>query len=154
MFCPFCNTEETKVIDSRLVEESNQIRRRRECLACNARFTTYETAELALPNIVKRDGRRSTFDESKIRRGLNKALEKRPVGLEKIEEIIANIKANLLARGEREISSQTIGELIMEELRAVDQVAYVRFASVYRDFEDIAAFKNEIDQLLKKRKKP
>jgi transcriptional repressor NrdR len=148
MFCPFCNVNETKVIDSRLVEESNQVRRRRECLQCKERFTTYENAALALPSIIKRDGRRSEFNEDKVRRGLTKALEKRPVSTEKIEEIIAHIKGHLRASGEREVDADQIGLLIMDELSALDQVAYVRFASVYRDFQDVDAFKKEIDKLL------
>ena len=139
MFCPFCNTTDTKVIDSRLVEESNQVRRRRECVGCSERFTTYENAELALPAIVKRSGARSEFQEEKLRYGLLKALEKRPVNAEKIEEIIAHIKGYLRASGEREVPSVKLGEWIMQELRTVDHVAYVRFASVYRDFQDVAA---------------
>ncbi len=152
MFCPFCNTTDTKVFDSRFVEESNQVRRRRECGYCGERFTTYENAELALPVIVKRDGARSVFKEEKIRHGLAKALEKRPVNAEKIETIIAHIKRQLRASGEREISSIKLGEWIMEELHAVDHVAYVRFASVYRDFQDVAAFREEIDKLLGRKK--
>lgn len=148
MFCPFCHDAETKVIDSRLVEESNQVRRRRECLSCSERFTTYEVAELAMPAVVKSDGCRSDFDEDKIRRGLAKALEKRPVSKEKIEEMLANISAQVRACGEREVQARYIGQLVMEALQAVDQVAYVRFASVYRDFQDVDAFKQEIDKLL------
>lgn len=151
MLCPFCNTNETKVIDSRLVDESNQIRRRRECLGCGERFTTYESAELDLPLIVKRDGRRSEFKEEKIRQGIRLALEKRPVESEKIEEIIAKIKHNLRACGEREVPARQIGEWIMLNLRKLDQVAYVRFASVYRDFQDVDEFKHEIDKLLKRK---
>lgn len=151
MFCPFCNATDTKVIDSRLVEESNQVRRRRECVNCSERFTTYENAELALPAVVKRDGARSEFKEEKIRYGLLKALEKRPVSTEKIEVIIANIKGYLRASGEREIPSAQIGEWIMRELHEVDHIAYVRFASVYRDFQDVAAFREEIDKLLTKK---
>jgi transcriptional repressor NrdR len=151
MNCPFCNTGETKVIDSRLVEESNQVRRRRECLACSERFTTYENAELTLPHIIKRDGRRSEFNEEKIRRGLIKALEKRPINAEKIEEIIAHVKGKLRGSGEREIPSVRLGEWMMDELRALDQVAYVRFASVYRDFQDVNSFKKAIDELLTKK---
>ena len=151
MFCPFCNDTDTKVIDSRLVEESNQVRRRRQCTRCNERFTTYENAELALPVIVKRDGARSEFREEKIRNGLSKALEKRPVNVEKIESIIANIKRKLRGNGEREVSSVQLGEWIMGELYTIDHVAYVRFASVYRDFQDVAAFREEIDKLLDKK---
>lgn len=151
MFCPFCNANETKVIDSRLVEESNQVRRRRECLKCSERFTTYETAELALPLIVKRDESRTEFKEEKIRYGLRLALEKRPVESEKVEQIIARIKGNLRASGEREVAARCIGEWIMFELRELDKVAYVRFASVYRDFQDVDEFKEEIDKLLNKK---
>ena len=152
MFCPFCSDkQETKVIDSRLVEESNQIRRRRECLGCGERFTTYEVAELDLPVIVKRDERRTEFDEDKLRYGLKKALEKRPVSSEKIEEMIAHIKAKLHGYGEREVPSKQLGEWVMIELQAVDQVAFVRYASVYRDFQDVNAFRQEIDKLLKRK---
>lgn len=151
MFCPFCTTADTKVIDSRLVEESNQVRRRRECLSCTERFTTYETAELNMPVIVKRDGRRMGFDEDKLRRGLVKALEKRPVSAEKIEEVISRVKHQLRSSGEREVISDQIGEWVSEELRHIDQVAYVRFASVYRDFQDVVAFREEIDKLLAKK---
>lgn len=152
MFCPICsNKQETKVIDSRLVEESNQIRRRRECLSCGERFTTYEVAELALPVIIKRDERRTEFDEDKLRYGLKKALEKRPVSAEKIEEMIAHIKAKLHGYGEREVPSKQLGEWVMDELQAVDQVAFVRYASVYRDFQDVNAFRQEIDKLLKRK---
>jgi len=151
MFCPFCNATDTKVIDSRLVEESNQVRRRRECVNCSERFTTYENVELTLPRIIKRDGVRSEFSEEKVRYGLMKAIEKRSVSTKKIEEIIAKIKRQLRASGEREVSSTKIGEWIMEELHQVDHVAYVRFASVYRDFQDVAAFREEIDKLLTKK---
>jgi transcriptional repressor NrdR len=151
MICPFCHTNDTKVVDSRVVEESNQVRRRRECLQCTERFTTYETAELALPMIIKRDSRRGEFKEEKIRHGLRLALEKRPVESEKVEEIIARIKGNLRASGEREVPARRIGEWIMDELRELDKVAYVRFASVYRDFQDVDQFKQEIDKLLSKK---
>jgi transcriptional repressor NrdR len=148
MQCPFCHENDTKVIDSRLVEESNQVRRRRQCLHCSERFTTYEAAELALPMIVKRDGRRSEFQEDKVRHGLRLALEKRPVESEKIEAIIAHVKGSLRACGEREVPALTVGNLIMDELRELDKVAYVRFASVYRDFQDVDEFRLEIDRLL------
>lgn len=147
MRCPFCQTPETRVIDSRLVEENNQVRRRRECIACNERFTTYESPELAMPLIIKRDQRRSPFDEQKLRTGLIKALEKRPVGADQIEALITRIKNQLRATGEREVSSETLGELVMGELRQLDQVAYVRFASVYRSFEDVKAFREAINKL-------
>jgi transcriptional repressor NrdR len=145
--CPFCNTVDSKVIDSRLVSETNQIRRRRECLACKERFTTYETVELLLPRIIKTDGRRSPFEEYKLRVGILKALEKRPVSAEVVEAAISRIIHKLRSSGERELSSKYIGELVMRELRAIDQVAYVRFASVYRSFQDVNAFKEEINRL-------
>jgi transcriptional repressor NrdR len=147
MQCPFCTAQETKVIDSRLVGGGNEIRRRRECLQCAERFTTYEVAELIMPKIVKRDGRRSPFDETKLRSGMMKALEKRPVSIEQIEAAINRIKHHLRAQGERELSSKLVGEALMNEIRSLDQVAYVRFASVYRSFEDVNAFREEIAKL-------
>lgn len=153
MFCPFCNTENTKVIDSRLNDECSQVRRRRECLKCQERFTTYETPELNLPRIIKRDGRRSAFDLEKLRAGLLKALEKRSINIEKIEMAINRIIHNLRATGEREVNSQFLGELVMDELRAMDEVAYVRFASVYRSFQDVDAFREEIQRLQDQQRK-
>lgn len=147
MQCPFCQTLDTKVIDSRWVAESNQIRRRRECIQCVERFTTYETAELILPRIIKRDGSRSTFDVEKLRRGMLRALDKRPVSADQIEAAINRITLKLQTNGEREIASGIVGELVMQELRGLDQVAYVRFASVYRRFEDVEAFGEEIARL-------
>jgi transcriptional repressor NrdR len=147
MHCPFCAASDSKVIDSRLVNENNQVRRRRECAVCKERFTTYEIAELVLPRIIKNDGRRSPFDESKLRVGMLKALEKRPVGVEAVDAAVNRIVHKLRSGGEKEVSSNYIGELVMRELRAMDQVAYVRFASVYRSFQDINAFKEEIDRL-------
>jgi transcriptional repressor NrdR len=147
MNCPFCLAVETKVIDSRLVSEGNQVRRRRECLTCNERFTTYESAELVLPRIMKRDGRHQPFDEQKLRAGMLRALEKRPVSAEQIEQAIHRLLHRLRASGEREISSQLLGEWVMAELRLLDQVAYVRFASVYCSFEDVNAFGEEIKRL-------
>ncbi len=147
MHCPFCNTLDSKVIDSRLVTENNQVRRRRECIDCKERFTTYEIAELVLPRIVKNDGRRSPFDENKLRVGMLKALEKRPVGVETVDAAINRIVHKLRSSGEKEVNSKHIGELVMRELLMMDQVAYVRFASVYRSFQDINAFIKEIDQL-------
>ena len=147
MFCPFCNANDTKVIDSRLVGEGKQIRRRRECIICNERFTTYETAELLLPYVIKRDGSRHPFDEEKLRIGMQKALEKRPVSVEQLEAAIQKIMHTLRASGEREINALTIGELVMTELKKIDQVAYVRFASVYRSFQDVNAFREEIKKL-------
>ena len=147
MFCPFCNEQETKVIDSRLVAEGHQIRRRRECLKCTERFTTFEIAELVLPRVIKRDGSREPFNEEKLRAGLQRSLEKRPVSTEKIEKTINDIKSALRATGEREVESEYVGNLIMNGLKELDQVAYVRFASVYRKFEDIREFGEEIARL-------
>ena len=150
MRCPFCQESDTKVTDSRLVGEGLQIRRRRECLACSERFTTYETIELSLPRVVKHDGTRQPFDEHKLRKGLVRALEKRPVDTDKVEGVISRITQRLRALGEREVPTQTIGEWMMDELQGLDDVAYVRFASVYRRFEDVSAFQEEIDRLHKK----
>lgn len=147
MRCPFCNTMETKVIDSRLVGEGDEIRRRRECPSCFERFTTYENAALILPRVIKRDGQRCQFDLEKLRNGMLRALEKRPVPMEDVEESIQRVLRNLRAGGEREVSSQTIGSWVMDELRKLDQVAYVRFASVYRCFQDVNAFREEIQRL-------
>ena len=147
MHCPFCRADETKVIDSRLVAEGSQVRRRRECLSCNERFTTYESAELLMPKVVKSDGTREPFDEDKLRSGIQKALEKRPVSVEQIESAISGICHTLRASGERELPSRTLGEAVMEALSNLDQVAYVRFASVYRDFQDISQFSDEIARL-------
>ena len=147
MFCPFCSTQETKVIDSRLVAAGHQIRRRRECNQCHERFTTFEVAELVLPRVIKRDGSREPFDEEKLRAGMQRALEKRPVSTESIEQSITRIKSALRATGERELESQLIGNLIMSELKELDKVAYIRFASVYRSFEDIKEFGEEIAKL-------
>jgi len=147
MYCPFCNFEETKVIDSRLVKEGNEVRRRRQCLQCHERYTTYEKAELALPKIIKRNGQRSPFDENKLRLGFSKALEKRTVDSESVENAINHLIQKLRAFGEREIQSRQLGEWVMTELRRLDDVAYVRFASVYRSFQDVNAFQEEINRL-------
>lgn len=147
MRCPFCGAEDTKVIDSRLASEGHSVRRRRECLSCSERFTTFENAELMLPPIVKSDGRREAFDEAKLRGGMLRALEKRPVSIERFEESITHLLHRLRASGEREISSGTLGEWVMEELHSLDEVAYVRFASVYRSFQDVNAFREEIERL-------
>ena len=147
MHCPFCTHIDTRVIDSRLLGEGDQIRRRRECQSCKARFTTYETAELSLPRIIKSDGRRETFSDDKLRGGILKALEKRPVPMERVEHAINQVKRLIRESGEREIDTVRIGELVMDALRALDQVAYVRFASVYRSFEDVRAFLEEIERL-------
>jgi transcriptional repressor NrdR len=143
----YCGADDTKVIDSRLVGEGDQVRRRRQCLDCSERFTTYENAELSLPRVVKRDGSRVNFDEQKLRAGLLRALEKRPVASEEIEAVVSRLKHRLQVMGEREVPARQIGEWIMQELRELDQVAYVRFASVYRSFQDVNAFKEEIDRL-------
>jgi transcriptional repressor NrdR len=153
MHCPFCGHSETKVIDSRLAGEGRQIRRRRECLECTERFTTFETAELLLPMVVKNDRSREPFDENKLFSGLLKALEKRPVSREASEAAVARICHKLRSLGEREIPSRTVGEMVMEELRQLDEVAYVRFASVYLSFQDIEAFRTEIDQLRRQRRR-
>jgi transcriptional repressor NrdR len=145
--CPFCSAEDTKVIDSRLVAEGESVRRRRECLTCGERFTTFETAELVMPRIVKRDGSREPFDDNKLRRGFTRALEKRPVSVETIEDAITRIMQQLRATGERELPSRAVGEAVMSALREIDAVAYVRFASVYRDFQDVSEFQKEIQNL-------
>jgi transcriptional repressor NrdR len=147
MYCPFCSHIETKVIDSRLAGEGRQIRRRRECLSCGERFTTFEAAELIMPMVVKSDHTREPFTEAKLRAGMTKALEKRPVALEAVEEAVSRIAHQLRSLGEREVQSRAIGELVMDELRHLDEVAYVRFASVYRSFQDLDAFRDEIDRL-------
>jgi len=147
MHCPFCGHEETKVNDSRLAAEGAQIRRRRECLQCGERFTTFETAELVMPLVVKSDQRRVPFDENKLRGGLAKALEKRPVSRESLEEAVEHITRKLRSLGEREVTSRQIGEVVMEELHRLDEVAYVRYASVYRHFQDVEAFREEIERM-------
>ena len=147
MHCPFCNHEETKVIDSRLAGEGQQIRRRRECLKCGERFTTFETAELVMPRIVKSDASREPFDESKLRNSMLKALEKRPVSSEALDAAVVHICHKLRTLGEREVPSRLVGELVMEELHHLDEVAYVRFASVYRSFQDVDAFREEIERM-------
>ncbi|UTW44359.1 transcriptional regulator NrdR [bacterium SCSIO 12696] len=147
MHCPFCGKDETKVIDSRLVAEGGQVRRRRECLSCKERFTTYELAELLMPRVIKSDNSREPFNDDKLRAGLLRALEKRPVSMEQIEAAISHIKHALQAAGEREVPSRVVGEHVMEQLRQLDEVAYVRFASVYRSFQDLNEFRAELDKL-------
>ena len=147
MHCPFCNNEETKVIDSRLAGEGLQVRRRRECQSCAERYTTFESAELVMPHVVKRDGRREPFDEKKLRAGILWALEKRPVKSEAVEESIGRVIHQLQTVGEREVTGRLVGDMIMEELHGLDEVAYVRFASVYRSFQDITEFQEEIQRL-------
>lgn len=147
MHCPFCGKQDTKVIDSRLITEGHQVRRRRECAGCKERFTTFEVAELLMPRVIKSDGRREPFNEEKINCGLQRALEKRPVSIEQIEQLMAKVKFQLRATQEREVQSDLIGNLIMEALLEVDKVAYVRFASVYRSFESIKEFGEAIAKL-------
>ncbi len=147
MHCPFCSAHDTKVVDSRLVAEGQQVRRRRECSHCHERFTTYEVAELLMPRLIKADGSRQPFDEEKLRAGIQRALEKRPVSLEAVEATLNRIKHRLRATGEREVPSRLVGEEVMAELRKLDEVAYVRFASVYRSFQDINEFREEIERL-------
>jgi len=147
MYCPFCGYKETKVIDSRLISDGEQIRRRRECLKCNERYTTYEVAELLMPRVIKQDGTREPFNEDKLKAGFQRALEKRPVSFDDIESALHKVKHRLRALGEREIPSLKVGEAVMDALRQLDQVAYVRFASVYRSFQDIDEFRKEVDKL-------
>ena len=150
MRCPFCAAQDTRVLDSRLVNEGDQVRRRRECNVCKERFTTFEMAELNMPRVVKRDGIRVPFEESKLRSGMLKALEKRPVNSDAIEAAINRIKKELMERGEREITTQELGEKVMKELSLLDHVAFVRFASVYRSFQDVSEFTDMIEDLQKK----
>ena len=147
MQCPFCDEQDTRVIDSRLADEGAQVRRRRECTVCKERFTTYETAEVAIPRIVKNDGTRVPFDERKLRLGMLRAIEKRPVASDAIEAAVGRIKRRLMRAGEREIASRAVGEAVMDALRGLDHVAYVRFASVYRKFEDVSEFRDEVERL-------
>ena len=147
MYCPFCNAEDTKVIDSRLTNDGSSVRRRRECVSCSERFTTFETAELVMPKVIKTSGRREPFDTEKLTAGISRALEKRPVDTNAVESSVSRILKRIRATGERELASTLIGNWIMDELRDLDQVAFVRFASVYRSFEDVSAFQDEIEKL-------
>ncbi|MDH5896207.1 transcriptional regulator NrdR [Vibrio splendidus] len=147
MHCPFCSENDTKVIDSRLVADGHQVRRRRQCLACSERFTTFESAELVMPKVIKSNGNREPFNEDKMVGGIQRALEKRPVSADAIELAISTIKSQLRATGEREVPSEMIGNLVMGQLKELDKVAYIRFASVYRSFEDIREFGEEIAKL-------
>jgi len=149
MYCPFCSAQDTKVIDSRLVADGSQVRRRRTCNLCHERFTTFETAELVMPRLIKSDGRREPFDNEKLIVGINRALEKRPVSIEDIEVSINKLKSTLRATGEREVPSKMVGELVMDLLKGLDKIAYIRFASVYRSFEDVKEFGEEIAKLEK-----
>jgi transcriptional repressor NrdR len=152
MRCPFCGAQDTKVVDSRLVSEGAQVRRRRTCNACSERFTSFEVTELQMPRLIKNDGSRVPFDEDKMRNGILKSIEKRPVSIDEIETSISRIKEKMQATGERELPSMWLGEAVMDELKSLDQVAYVRFASVYRSFKDISEFKDEIERLEKSEK--
>ena len=147
MHCPFCGKQDTKVIDSRLASEGAQVRRRRECLDCNERFTTFESAELVMPRIIKSNNAREPFNEKKLVAGMMRALEKRPVKSDEVDGAISRLQYRLRASGEREIPARKLGEWVMNELRELDEVAYVRFASVYRSFEDVKAFREEIERL-------
>ncbi len=147
MYCPFCHAEETKVIDSRLVADGAQVRRRRQCLLCFERFTTFETAELIMPLIIKRDGRRELFSVDNLRAGMLRALEKRPVGMDAVEDAIVIITQKIRRSGEREVDSRQVGEWVMDQLYRLDHVAYVRFASVYKRFKDVSEFRQTIDQM-------
>ena len=153
MHCPFCQAQDTKVIDSRLVGDGTQIRRRRECELCKARFTTFETADLALPRIIKSDGERQPFNGTKLKAGMLRALEKRPLSSEEVDAVFGSVLTQIRQLGEREIPSRMLGEIVMKSLKSVDQVAYVRFASVYRDFQDIEEFAQEISTLSKEKKR-
>jgi transcriptional repressor NrdR len=147
MHCPFCHAEDTKVVDSRLVAEGAQVRRRRQCLLCHERFTTFESAELIMPSIIKRDGRRELFNINNLKAGMLRALEKRPVSVDALEEAIVTIMQEIRRSGEREIDSREVGELVMRQLYRLDHVAYVRFASVYKRFKDVSDFRHTIDQM-------
>lgn len=147
MHCPFCSHADTKVIDSRLAGEGRQVRRRRECLKCGERFTTFESPELVMPHVTKRDGRREPFDEVKLRHSMTSALQKRPVSSEQIERSIERTIHRLQTLGEREVDSRLIGDWVMEELRGLDEVAYIRFASIYRSFQDVTEFQEEVQRL-------
>ncbi len=148
MNCPYCNHTDTKVTDSR--DTGGSIRRRRECLHCNKRFTTYEYIEMAPLFVIKKDGRRERFDRNKIKNGMMKALEKRPISTEKIEDMVDHIEEKIRREGKDEIDTATIGELVMEDLKEVDHVAYIRFASVYRQFTDVTSFEKEVKNLTEK----
>ena len=149
MDCPFCGVSDTKVTDSRLVQEANSVRRRRVCASCNERFTTYERIEYVMPRVVKRDASRAMFDERKLRDGMMRALEKRPVSTEQVEQALNKVLNHIRATSDKEVATSEIGECVMQALRELDDVAYVRFASVYRRFRDLESFRDEIDKMLK-----
>lgn len=153
MRCPFCSQTENRVINSRLVKESNAIRRRRECISCRKRFTTYERIEESLPLVIKRDGRREPFDREKILSGIQRACEKRPISISTIEKIVGRIEQHYQDKGDREIGSTDVGERVMAELHDLDAVAYVRFASVYRQFRDLNDFHSELEEMLSRKEK-
>lgn len=148
MQCPFCKFEDTRVVDSRLTEEGLVVRRRRECGNCSQRFTTFEKAQLSMPQVLKRDGTPEPFSEDKLRRGIESACYKRPVHQEQIDQVVDHVMRDLRASGEREVPSRQLGELVMQQLSDIDHVAYVRFASIYRQFEDANAFREEVERLL------
>ena len=148
MHCPFCKADDTRVVDSRMAEDGAQVRRRRECEKCGARFTTFEKAQLQMPQILKRDTTPEPYDEAKLRKGLARALYKRPVAPEQIDHLIENIERKLRTTSERQVPSHRLGELVMQELRDLDQVAYVRFASIYHQFKDATEFRDAVDRLL------
>ncbi|OAI14353.1 transcriptional regulator NrdR [Methylomonas lenta] len=147
MRCPFCSAQDTRVIDTRLADDGDQVKRRRECVACKERFTTFEVVELTMPRIIKRNGAREAFNEVKLRAGMQRALEKRPVEVDAVEVAISRIKKSLVGKGEREVHANDLGELVMKELSALDHVAFVRFASVYRSFEDVSEFTDMIEKM-------
>jgi len=147
MKCPFCNSPDTQVIDSRVSDDGDSIRRRRKCADCSKRFTTYETVELRMPQVVKQDGSRAEFDLDKLRTGFMRALHKRPVATQLVDEAVATIAQDVLALGEREIESRRLGEMVMRELHRLDEVAYIRFASVYRSFQGIDDFQDAIKEV-------
>ena len=148
MHCPFCKAEDTRVVDSRMAEDGAQVRRRRECEKCGARFTTFEKPQLQMPQILKRDTTPEPYDEAKLRKGLARALYKRPVTPEQLDHLVENIERKLRTTSERQVPSHRLGELVMQELRDLDQVAYVRFASIYHQFKDATEFRDAVDRLL------
>lgn len=157
MKCPFCGANDSQVVDSRASEEGDRIRRRRRCPACDKRFTTYETVELRIPQVVKTNGTREEYDEEKVRTGFMRALHKRPVPTEYVDAAVERITQKLLSLGEREIPSRRVGEMVMRELYRLDKVAYIRFASVYKDFQDVADFRDVLKEVAKpgaRRKRP
>ncbi|MDC9714472.1 MAG: transcriptional regulator NrdR [Gammaproteobacteria bacterium] len=150
MRCPFCQSDDTKVLDTRLIDDGSQVRRRRECTACNERYSTREVVDLNPPKLVKSDNSRESFSEDKLRSGLLKSLEKRPVTTAQVETAIQHIRHKLMIQSEREVPASKLGQWVMQELKALDEVAYIRFASVYRQFQDVEAFRLEIDKLMSK----